>query len=222
MKSRTVLTVLVTSVLVAGCPNPQGLGLGTLEIAIAPGASGAVRTIVSPPDFTVTSYEIRGTSDGGAFSRTVDAGVSTVTEHGLEPGEWTISVDALDGDRVVLAGSSTVTIRGGLPTNVEVVLTEPSGSGTISFELAWPAGRARQAAVDATLAPAGGDPTDVQFAVYRLFGRAYYNAELPAGFYVLTVRFRNGQRPVWGNAYAVRIHVGTAAHETVVLTGADF
>ncbi len=223
MKPRTALTILITAVLVAACSNPQGLELGTLEIVIAPGAaSGVVRTISSPPGFTVTSYRIHGTTDGAEFTRTVDAGVSTVTEHGLEPGEWTISVDALDGEQIVLNGSSTVTIRGGLPTEVEIVLAEPAGNGTLTFELRWPAGRANRPAVDATLTPLGEDPVDAPFSVSRLFGRALYHAELPAGYYELTVVFRDRNRVVWGNAYAVRIYVGTTASETVSLTGADF
>jgi hypothetical protein len=222
MKLRMALVVLATAVIVAACTNPGGLELGSLEIAIVAGPPEAVRTIATPPDYTVTSYRIRGTSDDAEFVQTVGAGETTVTQVGLEPGEWTIRVDALDGEETVLTGSTTVMIRGGAPTTVEVVLTEPEGEGTLSFGLRWPAGRVRRAAVSATLAPLGGEPESIRFSVYGLFGWATYSTQLPAGFYVLTVELMDGPQVVWGNAYAVRIRRGTTASESVNLTGADF
>lgn len=224
MNRKAALVVLIIAILVVACTNPEGPELGTLEISTAPGDPGAVRTIATPPGYTVTSYRVHGTSDESEFTRTVGADETTVTEVGLETGEWAIRVDAFDRNEIVLTGTTSVTVRGGVITSAEVVLTEPEGTGSFSFELRWPMGQVTRPAVDATLTPLGGEVEEIEFNTGRVFlsNVARYQAELPTGFYVLTVQLRDRGTVVWGNAYAIRIYRGTLASEKVNLPGAIF
>jgi len=195
-------------------PHPPVGGQGVLVIDIGDGSPQA-KTLTPPTD--IVSYVIDGTLDGGgdSFTNTVSAGESIV-QSGLAPGLWTITVGAINENGIRIGeGTNTAEIYAGSVTTVPITITPLAGNGTLDLTIRWDKKAADEIEVTfiPEVTPSGELPFTIKTHADLRIG-TYTNSEIPAGYYLLTLRLKGKGVYVWGIAEAVRILDGETTEET--------
>ena len=178
---------------------------GSLIVSIL--SQDNIRTIQPETDMTVASYDISGI---GPNSATFD--LNNITEDStvvneLVSGAWIVNVSAknLSGS-VIASGSQAFVINPGLTTTANVTVTPLNGKGTLNLLLAWP-GTLSNPIVSATLTPQGGSTTNLQFTL-AANSASFSSSDINAGYYLLSLKLKDGVTEIWGAVTAVRIVAG--------------
>lgn len=230
--ARSVLfgaAMLVTIASLAGCYLVGG-DTGTLVVSLSPQL--ATRTIQPDISMDVHHYVVSGTGPGAPFEQRVETdGPAVAVQSSLIPGEWTITVEAFNGETepdpatgepgggvIIGSGTTSVVIAAGEVADVTVTVLPLPGTGSLSLDVSWPAGVLTNPTIQATLTPADGavagaddsitflpaSDADADTVVYN-----YSNPELRAGYYTLTIQLVDEVYGVmWGTVEAVRIIAG--------------
>jgi hypothetical protein len=114
---------------------------GALVVRVADSAS--LRTLEPTLDMTAAAYRITLSGPESVPPQTIDAPQQTASFDRLEPGEWTVTVHALNADDpavIIAAGSATVTVLSQQKADVNVAVTPVQGQGTLDLRLEWPDG----------------------------------------------------------------------------------
>ena len=95
------------------------------------------RAIDSNISMKTNSYKITFSGPNGeSESSTVDGKTTSVSRKGLAVGEWTITVEAVNSDSVVIgSGSAKVEVKKGTTTTANITVTELEGEGTLSVTI---------------------------------------------------------------------------------------
>ncbi len=95
------------------------------------------RSIDSNISMETDSYKITFSGPNGeSVSSTANKNASSISRKGLIAGEWTITVDALNADSVVIgSGSTKVEIKKGETTTANITVSELEGDGTLSVTI---------------------------------------------------------------------------------------
>jgi len=195
---------------------------GAVTIVINGGLFSA-KTLVPAVSMVISTYDIRGTLDGGgdSFQETVPIDQS-FSQGGLSPGIWTISVDAINADGVIIGeGETTAPIIAGSQTTVQIEIGPVSGNGTLDLVVQWPKKAFSTDDIDSTLTPAITPDGTLTFSI-KTQGQnregTYLNSAVPAGYYFLTLQLIGDGVRVWGIAEAVRILAGETTSQTYTYT----
>ncbi len=212
-----LIALLALCAALAGCQlaNPSE---GSLQLTFG-GPLG--RTLEPPLDMNVASYNLTGLGPGGAsFQRPGVTGASTTVDS-LAPGSWQVTVEAFNSaSQLIGTGSADAVVVAGATTASLIVVSPLAGDGLLQLTVTWPSGQLSNPSVAGTLAPVGGSPTALAFA---LAGESatYQNPALASGYYVLSLSLREGTTVVWGRAESVRILAGQTTTGLFALTAAD-
>lgn len=186
---------------------------GALVVRVADSAS--LRTLEPTLDMTAAAYRITLSGPESVPPQTIDAPQQTASFDRLEPGEWTVTVHALNADDpavIIAAGSATVTVLSQQKADVNVAVTPVQGQGTLDLRLEWPDGSLLVPDVSAVLTSQAGVAQDIssQFSVDASGAPdvATYSGSWDAGYYTLTVSLTDEGSQVWGDMIAVRIIAG--------------
>jgi len=225
------VVVVITACTLAGDdfapddPQPVESDKGTLVITLFAGVRSA-KTLMPPISMDVASYDIRGTGPNPVYDQFSDLGNTTgqLTLSHINPGLWTITVDAKNADGTIIGHVQTnppVLIEAGQTTNSQIDILPLTGPGVLTLIAQWPRGAHKKASVQASLvsmstgqdlAPvfepdAAGNPAMV----------TYSNLAIEAGYYLLLLRLYDAGVQFWGIAESVRIISGQTTSQTWTL-----
>lgn len=176
-----------------------GLNLNIVESGIA-----LDRTLIPDIVMEVDSYVISGSGPiGSYFTETLYSG-SNLVLNTLDPGTWTISVDARNSSGYIIAdGDVTINIVANNTTFTTVTVSPITGYGSLSLALSWPTGSITTPVIVAGLT------SDTSFDVFNFSisgnSATYYDNLLVTGYYELSIVLMDGEEVMWGNTEAVRI-----------------
>jgi alpha-tubulin suppressor-like RCC1 family protein len=219
-KFLSLLLIIVTA-LAAGCGGsgkpPRATGAISLSIS---DQQFRARTIQPGLDMNLTAYDIHGAGPEGETLVRENVSSGTVLINSLKVGDWTITVDGKNGAGVIIAsGYSVAPVTAGQTVSLTIEVQPLSGNGVLRIALSWPAGRLANPVVEATLAPSGGSPASIAFAIAGdNLSATYENNSLPVGYYTLNVELRDGTSKVWGAVEVVRILAGQTSAGTYPLS----
>ena len=196
-------------------------GSGGILIDFGAGHKSA-RTIGPAPE-DIKRYDIEGGFAGGSdtFSGSVTPG-ETFAQYGLTPGTWTITVAAYSaetGGDMVAEGTAQAEVIAGLTTSVSIVLLPVSGIGTLDLTVRWNKHLfAPSEEIIAAVSPAIGLETNLYFGEVSEHGNfrssRYENADVPTGYYVISIQLIGDGQLAWGIAEAVQILKGLSTTHT--------
>ena len=140
------------------------------------------RTLDPPVVMEVASYDIIGAGPLDGSFELLGVTESTVVVDGLTPGSWTVTVQGVNPDGVVIAtGSIVVEVAPGRVGTATVVLVPIEGDGWLELEISWPVGALSNPSIEAHLISDVADqilPFDVQLGASR---SVYPDPDEPAG-----------------------------------------
>ena len=189
---------------------------GSVTIVIN-GALPSAKTLV--PGMEIKTYDVVGNLVDGDdnFQKTIEVGQS-FSQSGLTPGVWTITVDAINEDGIIIGrGGTTAEITAGYITTVQIEIGPLSGNGTLDLTIQWPKKEFGTDDVVVTLTPTiTPDPVFTKKTNADLRVGTYLNSAIPAGYYFLTLQLIGDGVPVWGIAEAVRILAGETTSQIYI------
>ena len=200
------LKVILISFLLTGCILPD-----ETEFVSDHFEKGKLQILLPGTNKEIVEYKIYGnTAEGRSFFRVEPSGTLSVIQDGLITGIWTIKVEAFNNSgELIFTGSAAVLVESGITSAAEIVLQDPSGVGTVNFQVEWPLDLLSNTSVVSFIEKIDGTETDnLIFAVDQLNSMAQYSGEWPAGFYTLKVSLYEKTSKVWGEAYAVQVSAG--------------
>jgi len=217
---------------VASCSLIGDSSKGTLVLSLD--TRLVAQTIEPDLSMDVDHYDIYGNGPGSAYFEQLDVDSNTVVQASLIPGEWTITVEAYNGDvpdpTQIGEGVAVVTITSGEVLNTTVTVTPLDGTGYLELHVTWPEGVLTNPTLNATLTPA--DPATAQpsisftgdFTVQGGTGAtdSYDLSPMPTtletGYYTLVLTLFDGDGAlVWGTVEAVRIIKDETSAKTFAL-----
>jgi hypothetical protein len=181
----------------------------------------------------VAEYRVSGSGPAGAtfteVSLTVDDPTHTVAD--MVTGEWTIAVDAYNGDAppsLVGAGTSTTTLSPGASSSITVSVADLSDPGTLNLQVNWPA-EATVSSFTATVTPTDGSGIPSATAITltgdnpAVTGYDWSSlTNLGPGFYQLSISLEYGDRKsALLGPETVRIASGATTAADVTITAAN-
>jgi hypothetical protein len=219
MRSRVVniWTLAIVFAVAWGCRLPGGHGAGgggTLVLSLSARGVLVARTIQPEVGMTIGYYDIHGTGPGGATFQQLGVGSSTVVQASLVPGSWSVLVEAFNSDSpAVQIGEGVVTLNvvSGQVVNEQVSVQPLEGEGTLEVLVSWPAGVLSAPVTGGTLTAVGGSGSSMSFAAQT--NAARFVAEVPRGYYLVSVQLSDGGSVVWGTVEAARLVAGSRSFQ---------
>jgi hypothetical protein len=207
---RKVLLIIVVLAATVSCMNPLSIlrfaessqETGSLVVTID---AGGLKTLLPPLDMTPASYTVTGDGPNGGHFEQSTAGPS-VTIPELSFGDWTVTVDALNDESVIIGqGQAVVTVHAGQTQNVHVPVRPLAGHGTLALTITWPAAQTENPTVAASLLPFAGSAIALSFIIDPPGTGTCTATTIPTGYYTLQLELRDNDIPVAGAVEVVRI-----------------
>ena len=211
-----MLSVFV--LLISGCAAifHSGEGGGSLTITIAGGMN---RTLAPAVNMEAASYivTLQKLDAEEILTQSIPASTTSVTMGKLEFGDWTVRVDAYNGEtpspRLIGTGEDTIKIETKKTASVIIVL---GGTGTLDLAVAW-SGSIENVSVNASLTPLG-ETGQIAIPPLSVGVTDNINKTLAAGYYTLAMQLRddlNEGKVIGGAVETVRIVEGFTTQGTV-------
>ena len=221
---RTVL--LLCSVALMFCTNPMSNSPiedredvpGTLVVDIAPLAS---KTLVPDLDMTPAEYRITGSGpEEQSFSETTQTPPLTIP--GLRFGDWTVSVEALNADGILIGRcQEVVRIRSGITVTFSAVLRPLEGNGSLDLTVTWPQADTENPVVRGQLVASDGQVLVLEFTISAPGRAVCARGDIAAGYYTLVIQLydqlASGDQLAMGAVVMARI-----LHEQTTYGAFDF
>jgi hypothetical protein len=226
MKKIIILTACLI-LIILGCTlesqPPEITGSLNLTVSDNEGQDGKTiaaegKTIVPPVDMDASAFDIYGAGPGGRSFNRLDIESSKIHQMSLVPGEWAVTVNAMNKDGVIIGtGSVKAVINAGKITRTRVFVCPVHGEGTLGIQVIWPPDILRNPSVKAEITPAGGTPLPLHFIFGCSLRSAFYSGSFQSGYYTLSVQLFDGDEILWGTVEAVRIIAGEKTCKIFVL-----
>ena len=207
-----VIAISIFLLTFVGCGIDASRDTGLLILSLSELLT--VRTIEPTLDMNIVYYDIHGSGPGDTEFEQLGVSGSTVVQASLVPGEWTVTVEAYNGDTpstLIGMGEITVLIVAGAVLNESIIVRPITGTGTLTVDVSWPAGVLSSPSLVSMLVPLGETPDpglhEVAFPVSGETA-SFSGESLGAGYYTLSITLLDGGVPVWGTVEAVRIISG--------------
>lgn len=204
MRSALLVPASLLLVLFFSCLPPTTDTAGALTVSFSP--SGVVnRSILPDTDMNIASYVVTGSGPGGA-SFIAETSATSVFVNGLAFGDWIVTVEAKNGDGVVIAGGAgTATVHTGESSTVDVTVRPLAGVGTLDLAVTWNAADTELPAIDSQLIPAAGEPRTLDFAITNGDTGTFLAGDVPTGYHTLIVKLLDNGQLAMGAVEVVRI-----------------
>ena len=162
----------------------QDSGSGTLTVSIL---SVGVKTLLPGIDMTPASYTVSGVGPNGSTFN-VPTSEPTVTVSNLEFGDWSVTVDALNADPVVIArGVLSITLHTGETAVMNIAVTPLDGYGILDLELLWNTPDVDVPSISSELVLGSGTTLDLDFTLNGDGSASYTNNTIPSGYHSLVL-----------------------------------
>ena len=220
--------LVVATIALVGCPGVVGsdtdssddiAGTGSLSVRVT---DGDLSRSTIKPDITmeISEYAVSVSGPGETQSADISSSETTATFDELEPGDWTVTVNAKNAAGVIIArGTDTVTVVADDTVTADITVVPLSGEGTLDLEISWPEDLLAEPAITATLTPTGGSANSLSFTIDS--DTASYSGSWDAGYYDLSIVLRDGDEVVWAGVFVVRIIEGEVSSGVFPLTEDD-
>lgn len=217
----------MVSFTLAGCGNihvtgPDNSEKGNLAINIG---SDMARSLVQPTlSMVISDYQVSLSGPGPDRSTTLQSSVTSRVITNLEPGTWTVKVDARNAEGTIIASDSTTAVVSAASTATANITVVPlAGKGSLSLDISWPADVLESPSVEASLIPGEGDSSSLSFTIDSddSPNNASYEGQWDAGYYSLSLGLKDGDMYVWRRMLSVRMIEGESSAGSYVLTEAD-
>jgi hypothetical protein len=171
------------------------------------------RSIIPDIEMEIYTYDISGIgTDGATFKKIgISGATQSVTIDNLKLGSWAIRVIGINSNNVViLNGTTTTEVLQRKKSSAHVVMRPVEGKGILMLSVSWPSGVITNPSLTGTLTLNDGSETAMNFSLAgdHLSG-SYANADIPAGYHLLSLSLKFGKNQVWGIVEAVRIIEGS-------------
>jgi len=209
---KSVLVSVLTAFLffLLNCANPftshpiqePTIPAGSLVININ---SDGSKELVPGLDMNPASYIISGTGPGGSiFSEST--GESPLIIAGLDFGDWTVTVDALNAEEIIIGrGQGTTTIHTGQSQAMTIAITPLDGYGTLNLTVLWTPEDTENPSIEAQLIPQAGSTTNLSFTIQSPGTATFNENTIPTGYYTLVLQLKDNNILVMGAVEMVRI-----------------
>ncbi|MCP4129854.1 MAG: hypothetical protein GY754_02445 [bacterium] len=213
-KNYRVLALAVSLLFAAagcGSSNPGSLAdaqnSGTIKLTIS--QKSGTKTILPNIDMTPAAYTINGTGPNGAEVNLSISDVSVDIPE-LAFGNWIISVDALNAnDQLIARGSGAFSVHTGETTSADITVTPLAGNGTLTVTLEWNSDDTEVPSIEAQLINSSDEVQDLSFTINSEKDTGTFSAsDIPAGYYVLSVKLLDNNIQTMGAVEIVRIVEG--------------
>jgi hypothetical protein len=214
LSGRLAIGVLLAIAIFAGCTNPLAPEEGALRIVFNDMVS---KTIVPAISMEPASYEVSGAGPlDASFSKSVQAG-ETLELPRIYAGSWTITAVAKNAAGVAIGqGVGTVEILTNQTSNLNITIKPYEGFGSLSLTMTWPAGKIRDARVEASLTSAAGTVMPLDFVVNGTDGTATCSVSAVAtGYHTMVLKLFDGIHLAAGAVEVVRIVKGQPTVGTI-------
>ena len=220
------LLVFITFILFS-CELPtQNNKVGNLTINFD---SATSRDLIEPAiKMDIDSYLISGIGPDGRSFEPISSNGEAVTITDLYIGEWTITVKGLNEDTISISeGTSTVTIESGKTVSTNILVEEYTGTGTIEFNITWPASDLEDPQIVATLTNADSSYTgDLSLNIDSEEGQATLSLDVSSGYYLLNFNIYDGatsdiNNKLFGKTNSIRVVKDNSTYVTFETTSSD-
>ena len=162
-------------------------------------------TLLPDIDMTPAQYSFHGSGpNGDNFDVDVDDLPAFI--YGLNAGEWTVTVNAMNADRIIIGqGRVTATVQVGNTSTVIVLVTPVYGHGTMDITLLWNAADVESPSVAGQLVPAIGAPIELSFTIVDPGRAESITSSIPTGYHSLSIKLFDNGVAVMGAVEIVRI-----------------
>jgi len=203
---------------------------GEMEVLLD---SETFRSALPDQNTEISRYRMEGKHSGGAILELVSTSPSMHLSD-LQPGEWTIRVQARNSaDEVLAEGVGTMFVEPGGIASLTVVLYDVNGSGTLDISLIWNENLIALPRLELSLSTLNGTAIPLNWTA-AAGGASGQTVGLAAGFYKLTASLFDGDTVLAGTVEVVQIRNGALTTvskdfslinkkgEMVDLTGTNF
>jgi len=208
--------LIVSAVLVltlTSCPSPAVPGGKDVS---GPGGS-LVISISEQVGNRLNAFTVTGVHEAESFTQSLGSSVSSVTVSNLSFGEWTITVDAFNGDSpptLIGMGTDTVTVKINETVETTITVLPLGGNGAVNLTVDR-TGVLENLTLQATLTSATGTVLPIAFPPVTGNSSTFVKTGLGAGYYTLNLRLLDTGTVVSGAAELVRIVSGQTTMGTV-------
>jgi len=162
-------------------------------------------TLLPDIDMTPAQYSFHGSGPNGD-NFDMDENDPPVFIYGLKSGEWTVTVNAMNADRIIIGqGRVTATVQVSNTSTVIVLVAPVYGHGTMDITLLWNAVDVESSSVAGQLVPAIGAPIELSFTMVDPGRAESITNSIPMGYYSLSIKLFDNGVVVMGAVEVVRI-----------------
>ena len=204
----TVLSAVILTVLVSGCGQVLGgtAGDGSLSISVA--ATDSDPDAISQAALTPVSYLFNGVGpEGRTFS--LQSADGTANLQNLAVGSWTIEVEALNDDGIVVfSGETAVEVQPSGSVQIDLKLEPVTGHGSLHVSAVWDGSLTISPTATVLLTDTAGNTQTFSLTVASPGTASRIIENLPTGNYQIAVRLHDSGAQVMGNATSTRVYNG--------------
>lgn len=162
-------------------------------------------TLLPGIDMTPVQYSFHGSGPNGD-SFDVDENDLPVFIYGLEAGEWTVTVNAMNADGIIIGqGGVTTTVQVSNTSTVIVTVVPVDGHGTMEITVLWNAADVESPSVSGQLVLASGAPIELSFNMVDPGRAESVASSIPTGYHSLSIKLFDNGVAVMGGVEVVRI-----------------
>jgi len=212
------LSILLAAILVmASCALEQGGGSLTVNFADL-----GSKTLTPGISLDAASYTVQGTGPfGNSFSENTSDSPMSVDY--LAAGSWEISVDAFNGDGVLIAtGTNTVNVLEGQKTTVYISLLPPEGFGSFNVDVFWDYSLIQDPTVSTSLTNSSGTSFSLDAVSVEDGHSLVASANITTGYYVMSLQLLDESHILAGAVEAVKILDGQETSGQYTFTDLNF
>ncbi len=172
------------------------------------------KTLLPDIDMTPQDYDFSGTGPGGAAFSFTNA-LPPVMASNLEPGDWTITVNAKNAAGTVIAmGEQSTTLFPGQSQPISITVSPVEGYGTVDITMYWSPDDTWDPSITAQLVPDTGSPIDLGFVIETEGTATYTGTDIPTGYHTIVVQLLDGGTLTMGAVEVVRVIEGQTTSGT--------
>ncbi|UCB44784.1 MAG: fibronectin type III domain-containing protein [Spirochaetota bacterium] len=162
-------------------------------------------TLLPDIDMMPTQYSFHGSGPNGNFFD-VDVDDPPVFIHSLEAGEWSVMVNAMNTDSIIIGqGQSAATVQAGNTSTINIPVVPVYGHGTMNIIVLWNVADVVTPSVTGQLVMASGAPIELSFTIIEPGRAENITSSIPIGYHSLSIMLLDNGVPVMGAVEVVRI-----------------
>lgn len=197
---KNIITALIIMTLAISCNMPD-TSVGSMNLLIN-NVDG--RSLLPDISMDADYYKITGNGPVNS-SFTLDTSLEQNLIEDLAPGDWTISIDALNANGLVIGrGNGTETVNRGETINLNIAVTPLEGSGQLNLRVHWDTADLANPVVSGRLIPFIGSEIIPEFTE-SVPGSLNSTTTIEAGYYTLILQLLDTDTVVTGAVETVRI-----------------